>query len=127
MFRWLRKPEYNMNPLYGNPWRKAMGPPECCDMRFMLSFYILWLLNQRPMYGDEIAEAIGKKTGAKPTPGTIYPTLRRLEERGAIQSRKEGRRVVYTLTETGRKGILDATQYFYNTYGEIFVGYRERM
>ncbi len=107
--------------------RRARGPPGCCDMRFMLSFYILWLLKQRPMYGDEIAEAIGKKTGSKPTPGTIYPTLRKLEMRGAIESKREGKKVVYSLTETGREGVRDAGQYFCNTYGEIFVAYRERM
>jgi hypothetical protein len=27
----------------------------------------------------------------------------------------------------GKVGLRDATRYFYNTYGEIFVAYRERM
>ncbi len=107
--------------------QRACGPPGCCDMRFMLSFYVLWLLNQRPMYGDEIAEAIGKKTGAKPTPGTIYPTLRKLETRGAIESKKEGRKVIYSLTKTGKAGVKDATNYFCNTYREVFAFYKERM
>ncbi len=96
-------------------------------MRFMLSFYVLWLLSQRPMYGDEIADAIGKKTGTKPTPGTIYPTLKRLEARGTIESKKEGRKIVYSLTSIGKKGVKDAARYFCDTYGEIFVSYRKRI
>lgn len=106
---------------------RAFGAPAGFDMRFMLSFYILWLLNQKQMHGDEIAEAIGRKTGSKPTPGTIYPTLRKLETRGAVESRREGRKVMYSLTEVGKKGLRDATRYFCNTYGEIFVAYRERL
>ncbi len=116
-----------MNPMRGFGHGKPMGPPTSFDMRFLLSFYILWMLSQRPMYGDEIAEAIGKKTGTKPNPGTIYPTLRRLEARGAIESHDEGRKVVYSLTKVGMAGLRDATRYFCNTYGEIFVSYREKM
>ncbi len=37
-----------------------MCPPDCCDMRGMLSFMILWLLQKKPMYGDEIAQELGK-------------------------------------------------------------------
>jgi len=65
-------------------------PPECCDMRGMLSFLILWLLSKKAMYGQELAEEIGKRRGTKPNPGTIYPALRELEKRGLIKSRKEG-------------------------------------
>ena len=56
-------------------------PPECCDMRGMLSFMILWLLSKRPMYGQELATEIGKRRGTKPNPGTIYPALKELEKR----------------------------------------------
>jgi len=115
-----------MNPGHGLGHKRGCGPPGCCDMRFMLSFYILWLLHQRPMYGDEIAEAIGKKTGTKPTPGTIYPALSKLEARGSIESKHEGRKVVYSLTKTGQDGLKDATSYFCHTYGEIFAFYKER-
>jgi len=99
-------------------------PPECCDMRGMLSFLILWLLSKKPMYGQELAEEIGKRRGTKPNPGTIYPALKELKKRGLIKSKKEGRVTNYHITEKGRKGILTACEYFCKAFGEIF---QERM
>jgi len=98
-------------------------PPECCDMRGMLSFLILWLLSKKPMYGQELAKEIGKRRGVKPNPGTIYPALRELEKRGQIESKKEGRVTNYHITEKGRKGIQTACEYFCRAFGEIFEEY----
>ena len=99
-------------------------PPECCDMRGMLSFLILWLLSKRPMYGQELAEEISKRKGAKPNPGTIYPALKALNKRGLIDSKKEGRVTTHQITKEGRKGIQTACEYFCKAFGEIF---QERM
>jgi PadR family transcriptional regulator PadR len=99
-------------------------PPECCDMRGMLSFLILWLLSKKTMYGQELAEEIGKRRGTKPNPGTIYPALKELKKRGLINSKKEGRVTNYHITEEGRKGIQTACNYFCKAFGEIF---QERM
>ncbi|MBE0511618.1 PadR family transcriptional regulator [Candidatus Bathyarchaeota archaeon] len=93
-------------------------------MRGMLSFLILWLLSKRPMYGQELAEEIGKRRGTKPNPGTIYPALKELKKRGLIKSKKEGRVTNYHITEEGRKGIQKACEYFCKAFGEIF---QERM
>ena len=95
-------------------------PPECCDMRGMLSFLILWLLSKKDMYGQELAEEIGKRRGTKPNPGTIYPALKELKKRGLIKSRKKGRVTNYHITEEGRKGIQAACEYFCKAFGEIF-------
>lgn len=100
-------------------------PPECCDMRGMLSFLILWLLSKKPMYGQELAEEIGKRRGTKPNPGTIYPALKQLKKRGLIRSTKEGRVTNYRITEKGRKGILKACEYFCKAFGEIFAEHIE--
>ncbi|MFB0500946.1 MAG: PadR family transcriptional regulator [Candidatus Bathyarchaeia archaeon] len=100
-------------------------PPECCDMRGMLSFLILWLLSKKPMYGQELAEEIGKRRGTKPNPGTIYPALKQLKKRGLIRSKKEGRVTNYRITEKGRKGILKACEYFCKAFGEIFAEHIE--
>ena len=99
-------------------------PPECCDMRGMLSFLILWLLSKRRMYGQELANEIGKRRGVKPNPGTIYPALKALKKRGLIESKKEGRVTTYQITKEGRKGIKTACEYFCKAFGEIF---QERM
>jgi DNA-binding PadR family transcriptional regulator len=101
-------------------------PPGCCDMRGMLSFLILWLLTKKPMFGDEIANEIGRMKGGKPTPGTIYPALKQLKESGAISSKKEGRKVIYSLTEKGKTGAMEALDYFCRAFGEIFEDYYKR-
>ena len=100
--------------------RSENTPPDCCDMRGMLSFMVLWLLLRRDMYGQEIAEEMGRRRGAKPNPGTLYPALKDLAEKGLIVARQEGRRKVYSLTEEGRRGANEACEYFCRAYGDIF-------
>jgi len=95
-------------------------PPDCCDMRGMLSFMMLWLLSKKPMYGQELATEIGKRKGSKPNPGTIYPALKELKKRDLIKSTKKGRIITYTITEKGRNGFQLAYTYFYKVFGEIF-------
>ena len=80
-------------------------PPNCCDMRGMLSFMILWLLSKKSMYGQELANEIGKRKGTKPNPGTIYPALKELKKRKLIKSNKNGRVTTYQITADGRKGF----------------------
>ena len=91
-----------------------------CDMRGMLSFHILWMLSQRKMHGDEIAEEIGKRKGCKPKAGTIYPALKELKSKGLIEGKKEGKLIVYSLTPEGKKTMKQALEYFCRCFGEIF-------
>ncbi len=101
-------------------------PPECCDMRGMLSFQILWLLKKKPMHGQELAKEIAKRRGAKPTPGTIYPALKDLKNRGLIGGEKSGKSIIYSLTDKGERGIENACRYFCKAFGEIFEEYKSR-
>ena len=92
-----------------------------CDMRGMLSFLLLWLLSQRPMYGQELAAEIAKRKGERPNPGTIYPALKELHRRRLIRLKLEGRKTVYELTPEGRSGLARALEYFTRAYGEILT------
>jgi len=84
----------------------AAKPPICeCDMRGMLSFLILWILAQKPAHGQQIANEIERRKGAKPTPGTIYPALKELRRRGMISSERKGRMTIYTITPKGRRAL----------------------
>ncbi len=103
-----------------------MCPPNCCDMRGMLSFMILWFLQKKPMYGEELAQELGKMKGGKPTPGTIYPALKQLKEKGQITSHKEGKKVIYSLTDEGKKGIKEAIDYFCNAFGAVFMEFQDQ-
>jgi len=92
-----------------------------CDMRGMLSFMVLWLLADRPMHGQQLAEEIGKRKGDKPTAGTIYPALKDLRNRGLVKVRAEGRNTVYELTRLGHASLSKSTLYFQKAFGEILL------
>lgn len=95
---------------------------ECgCDMRGMLSFHVLFLLSKRAMHGDELAEEIGKRRGEKPAPGTIYPALKDLKEKGLIKGEKKGKTIVYSLTPEGKKVYRESRNYFLRCFGNIFL------
>jgi DNA-binding PadR family transcriptional regulator len=91
-----------------------------CDMRGMLSFQILWLLSNRPMYGQELAREIERRRGEKPNPGTIYPAIKELSEGGLIMGRTEGRSTVYRLTGKGSSTLKASLAYFERAYADIF-------
>jgi DNA-binding PadR family transcriptional regulator len=88
----------------------------CCDMRGLLSFLILFLLSKKPMHGQELAEEIGRRKGAKPSPGTIYPALKNLKSMGLIKERKEGKNIIYSLTEDGLIALRVAKEKFCRTF-----------
>ena len=102
-------------------------PPDCCDMRGLLSFTILWLLTKKPMFGQELADELGRRRGNKPNPGTLYPALKELEINGLVEAKQEGRRKIYHLTESGREGTLKACEYFCKAYSEIFQEYGSKL
>jgi len=90
-----------------------------CDMRGMLSFMILWMLSARPMNGQTLACELEKKRGDKPNPGTIYPALKELSNRGLIRGHAEGRTIVYELTDAGRSSLAKSLLYFERVFGAI--------
>ncbi|MHB8567881.1 MAG: PadR family transcriptional regulator [Nitrososphaerales archaeon] len=100
--------------------KKSSHDHSACDMRGMLSFMILWLLSRKSMYGQELAQEIGKRKGEKPNPGTIYPCLKDLSTRRLVRVRQDGRSTVYELTKQGKVSLTDAQKYFMRAYGEIF-------
>jgi PadR family transcriptional regulator PadR len=95
------------------------GTGHVCDMRGMLSFMILWLLSKRPMYGQQLAQEIGKRKGGKPTAGTIYPALKELAKQGLVESREDERRKVYSLTREGEQALSNSLKVFRDAFGEI--------
>ncbi len=93
----------------------------CCDMRGMLGFLILFLLSKKPMHGQEIAEEIARRKGERPSPGTIYPALKSLREMGFITSdEREGKTIVYTLTERGKNALRISKRRFIRTFLGVF-------
>ena len=71
--------------------------------------HILYHASKEPIYGVEMLEELGRH-GYRLSPGTLYPTLHRLERAGYLSVQKivvDGRvRKYYTITEQGMV-ILD--------------------
>jgi DNA-binding PadR family transcriptional regulator len=73
------------------------------------------------MHGQELAHEIANRKGEKkPSPGTIYPALKGLREMGFIVEEKEGKTIVYNLTEKGENALRMAKRKFIKTFIDIF-------
>jgi len=72
-----------------------------------LRYYVLKLLNEKPMSGSEIMDEIGKRTKGywKPSPGSIYPLMAWLQDNGYIKETPEQEAGMkrYILTEQGKE------------------------
>ena len=80
-----------------------------------LRYRVLRLLNDKPMSGSEIVSEIERQTEGrwKPSPGSIYPLLACLQEKGHIEGAEgEAGTKCYALTESGKTslGEHDRTQ-----------------
>jgi len=75
-----------------------------------LRYQLLKALSEKPMSGSEIMSEIEKQTNGywRPSPGSIYPLLAWLQDKGCIKeaAEKEPGMRRYTLTEQG-KALLD--------------------
>jgi DNA-binding PadR family transcriptional regulator len=69
---------------------------------------VLALLSEQDMHGYQIIQQIGERTGGawSPSPGSVYPALQQLEEKGFLLSEADGDKRVFSLTELGRKHAL---------------------
>lgn len=72
-----------------------------------LRLYLLVLLVEGPRHGYElITELAGRFGGTyRPSAGTIYPRLARLEEEGLVRRSEAGRKATYELTPEGRAEV----------------------
>src|SRR5712692_865355 len=69
-----------------------------------VKFALLELLQERPMHGYEMMKALEEKSGGfyTPSPGSIYPTLQMLEDRGLVTANEVEGKKVYSITDAGR-------------------------
>ncbi len=70
---------------------------------------VLALLAEQPMHGYELISALEERSGGrwKPSPGSIYPALRRLEHRGFISSTETDGKRRFELTDAGRERLAE--------------------
>lgn len=74
-----------------------------------LRYLVLQLLSSRPRTGMEVIEAVTDITAGfwRPSPGSIYPTLKKLVAEGLVERYEEGGRTLYRLSEAGRREIRE--------------------
>lgn len=74
-------------------------------------YYILRLLNEKPMSGSEIIQHVEEKSGGRwhPSPGSVYPLLAWLQEQKFIKEvpTEEAGIKRYTLTDEGKKFLQE--------------------
>jgi DNA-binding PadR family transcriptional regulator len=89
-----------------------------------IKIHVLYHAGEAPVYGLELVEALARH-GYRISPGTLYPTLHSLEERGYLVSEKrlvEGRwRKYYTLTERGRDALEEARERIRELVSEVLA------
>ena len=94
----------------------------------LIRLHILHHACEGEIFGLWMIEELGRH-GYKLSPGTMYPLLHSLEERGLLVSKekREGKRYrkLYRATPAGRKAMVAAKQKVSELFGELFE--RERL
>jgi PadR family transcriptional regulator len=89
----------------------------------LIRLHVLHHACQEPIFGAGIIEELARH-GYRLSPGTLYPLLHGLEEKGYLRSSEEagGRqaRRVYRATTKGRKALADAKEKVRELFSELF-------
>lgn len=89
----------------------------------LIRLHILHHASKGEIFGLWMIEELARH-GYKLSPGTMYPLLHSLEERGLLVSteKREGRRYrrLYRITPAGRKSLLIARGKVRELFGELF-------
>jgi DNA-binding PadR family transcriptional regulator len=87
-------------PDFGGSWGAVWGSRA---RRGDVKYLVLETLTQGPKHGYEIIRAIEESRGARPSAGSVYPTLQMLEDGGFVTSDQVDGKRVYTITDAGRE------------------------
>ena len=104
----MSEPPFPLHPF--TRWMRHTGVP-----RGLLRFYVLNLLNERPISGSEIIAEIQRETEGhwKPSPGSIYPLLAWFQDNGYAKKLRKGEGGIkrYALTEKGKKFLKSQVKF----------------
>jgi PadR family transcriptional regulator, regulatory protein PadR len=88
-----------------------------------IRLHILYHACEGPIFGLGILREL-RRHGYELSPGTLYPLLHRMEERGLLKSEKElvtGKiRRLYSITQLGRETLQEAREKVRELFGELF-------
>ncbi|MGA1873448.1 MAG: PadR family transcriptional regulator [Thermoplasmatota archaeon] len=84
------------------------GRIESCNLyRGNLKLALLRCLKDGEMHGLDMINQIGRITKGEwvPSPGSVYPALHEFEMQGYISRKRNGRSILYSITEKGEKAF----------------------
>lgn len=100
--------------------------PEVTDQYLysgLVRLHILYHACHEPVFGLAMIEELARH-GYRLSPGTLYPLMHGLEEKGFLRSRSlqmNGRiRRVYSATAAGRKALASGKERVRELFGELF-------
>lgn len=88
----------------------------------LIRLHLLYHASKEPIFGLQMIEELARH-GYKLSPGTMYPLLHGLEEKGLLRSTQQGSRNdrrVYRATPAGRKALVVAKQRVQELFSELF-------
>ncbi len=89
----------------------------------LIKLHILYHASKEKIFGLWIIEEL-RRHGYALSPGTLYPTLHRMEKKGYLKSEKEivnGKiRRVYSITGQGMEMLTEAKSKVRELFGELF-------
>src|SRR3954468_24214424 len=70
---------------------------------------VLLLLEEQPMHGYQLMQAIAERSGGawRPSPGAVYPTINQLEDERLVTVTADAGRRLVTLTHAGREQLAE--------------------
>lgn len=87
-----------------------------CELKGYLSYLILWIIHKKTRNGAEITREIEKRRGTKPNPGTIYPLLKELKNKGLISINEKK---YYSLTLSGEEELKEECKFFCKIFHDV--------
>ncbi len=85
-------------------------------MRGFLKYILLWVIKKKPRNGADIMRELEERKGHKPSPGTIYPALKEMKEKGLL---KTDEKKTYYLTKKGDKELDSACASFCKIFHDM--------
>ena len=93
----------------------------------LIPLHILYHATEAEIYGQEILDEL-KRHGYRIGPGTLYPMLHRLEERGYLRAREERQgkvmRRYYRATKKGSSALKQAKPRIIELFSELIENKR---
>lgn len=91
----------------------------------LIRLHVLYHASEGMVFGLGMIQEL-RRHGYRVGPGTLYPILHRLEQKGYLQSRRQsvGGKVrrVYGITRRGRSALMHATEKVRELYEEMVEG-----